>query len=107
LRWIVARRPACRADARKGGDHHEHHRHRDEGERVLRTTTFFGRASESLQLAPMGNHLFAHARYSGEQLVRIYAPNRRIQFRVEGDKVVGFDNRRVSGELFGTARKVD
>jgi CubicO group peptidase (beta-lactamase class C family) len=74
---------------------------------VLRSTTFFGRDRESLQLAPMGNHVFAYARYSGGRLVRIYSPNRRIAFRVESDKVVGFDIRRVSGELVTTAKKVE
>jgi hypothetical protein len=74
---------------------------------VLRMTTIFGADEGSIQLVPLGNHVFAYGLYANGRLSRVYWSEDRIEFHFENNRVVGFDDRSATGAVYAKGRRVE
>ncbi len=69
---------------------------------ILRMTGF-GDDGLPCNLVPLGAHSFALGHYERARLARVYRPDDRVDFVVDGQRVTGFVDRSTAGHVYGRA----
>lgn len=74
---------------------------------VLHVTPFIWARGGPLHLVPMGNDVFAYGLYDAGHLTKVYWPDYRLEFEIEGGRAVRFLDRTAEGHVYATAERVE
>jgi hypothetical protein len=73
---------------------------------ILQITPGSESETGTIQLVPMGDHVFAQGQYEAGELARIFWPEVRIIFTVAGDRATGYELRS-EDRIWETAKRAD